>query len=154
MSGSSARAHIINLRDYFLHRADLAGRWSDKERRHLSEVRGIYKMLALVAALALCVLAVLLWLRPTWVKRAALVNYALVLSLVLIVPAFGVFWRDLFHPLLFSNYDWLTNTGDVTWYITPRVFFRNSLIAMIILALLCNTAIYLVSKYRMARVSA
>ena len=75
-------------------------------------------------------------------------NYLYLLCIVLIVPAFGVFWRDVFHPLFFANNDWLTDANDVTWYITPRVFFRNSLVAMVVLALMVNTIVYLVARRR------
>ena len=70
--------------------------------------------------------------RAVNLRRAALINIAVILSLLLLLPAFGYFWRHVFHELVFSNELWRTDRNDITWYITPRVMFRNATVALII----------------------
>ncbi|MEM7293132.1 MAG: DUF1461 domain-containing protein [Pseudomonadota bacterium] len=149
ITGDTAEQHIGNLRDYFLQRDDLRGFWSDKERRHLAEVRVIYQHITLVSALALVAVALCLYWQPNWVRKATVVAFVILVVLALGgLSAFGFFWRDVLHPLLFDNRDWLTNPRDMTWYITPRVFFRNSMIVIVSGAALIMGLVYALSWYR------
>lgn len=128
--GELAERSVANLTDFFLHREPLHERWSAKERRHLVEVRGIYDLLAAMSLLALAGLA--LGYRRDFLRRAALINIALILSLLLLLPVFGYFWRHVFHEVLFSNELWYTDRNDITWYVTPRVMFRNAIVTLVI----------------------
>jgi len=143
--GQLAERSIDNLTDYFLHIEVLHDRWSEKERLHLAEVRGIYDVLAGAALLA--VLGLVFGYRAVNLRRAALVNIAVILSLLLLLPAFGYFWRHVFHELVFSNELWRTDRNDITWYITPRVMFRNATVALIIGGVAINLAVLAVDAW-------
>ena len=64
------------------------------------------------------------------------------------VSSFGFFWRDLLHPLLFDNRDWLTNPQDMTWYITPGSFFRNSMLVSLAVSATLVSALLVLSAWR------
>lgn len=71
----------------------------------------------------------------------------LLVGLLLFLPGFTIIWRDVLHPLVFSNIDWMTNPNDMTWYITPGEFFRNSLMVVIAMAIMIDLVIYAVSNW-------
>ncbi|MDH3713470.1 MAG: DUF1461 domain-containing protein [Gammaproteobacteria bacterium] len=137
--GELAERSIANLTNFFLHREALHGRWSHKESLHLAEVRGIYDVLAGIAVLAALGLAY--GYRGARLRRASLINIAVIVSLLLLLPAFGYFWRHVFHELMFSNELWRTDRNDITWYITPRVMFRNAIVALVIGGAAVNLAV-------------
>jgi uncharacterized membrane protein len=143
--GELAERSIANLTDFFLHREALRGRWSHKESLHLAEVRGIYDVLAGIAVLAL--LGLFYGYRGVRLRRAALINIAVILSLLLLLPVFGYFWRHVFHEVMFSNELWRTDRNDVTWYITPRVMFRNAIVALVIGGVAVNLAVLAVDTW-------
>lgn len=150
--GDLAERSIVNLTGFFLHREPLHGSWSVKESQHLTEVRGIYDALAGVALLALAGLA--FGLRSARPRGAALVNIAAILSLLLVLPVFGFFWKHVFHELLFSNELWRTDRNDITWYLTPRVMFRNAVIVLVgggVAINLCVLGVHALLRGRRAR---
>ncbi len=141
------RASIDHLTAFFAHAEPLAGRWSERERVHLSEVRVIYDWAGATALAALAVLALVA--EPLRLRRAALINIAVVASLLLLLPVFGFFWRHVFHELLFANDLWQTTRSDLTWYLTPRTLFRNSLLALVAGGVGVNLlALLLASRWR------
>ena len=143
--GQLAERSIDNLTNYFAHIEILHARWSEKESLHLAEVRGIYDVLAGVALLA--VLGLVFCYRGANLRRAALTSIAVILSLLLLLPAFGYFWRNVFHEFVFSNELWRTDRNDITWYITPRVMFRNATVALIIGGVAINLAVLAVDAW-------
>ena len=147
--GELADRSIVNLTDFFLHREPLHGRWSAKEAQHLTEVRGMYDALAGVALLAL--LGVALGFRGAHLRRAALINIAVMASLLLVLPVFGYFWKHVFHELVFSNELWRTNRNDITWYITPRVMFRNAVVVLVVGGIALNLMVLAVHAWLQAR---
>ena len=147
--GELAERSIVNLTSFFLHREPLHGRWSPKEAQHLTEVRGMYDVLAGVAVLALLVLAVSF--RGVRLRRAALINIAIILSLLLVLPVFGYFWKHVFHELVFSNELWRTDRNDITWYITPRVMFRNAVVMLVIGGVAINLVVLAVHSWLRSR---
>jgi uncharacterized membrane protein len=149
--GELAERSIANLTDFFLHREALHGRWSHKESLHLAEVRGIYDVLAGIALLA--IVGLIYGYRGVRLRRTALTNIAVILSLLLLLPAFGYFWRHVFHEVMFSNELWRTDRNDITWYITPRVMFRNAIVALVIGGVAVNLAVLAVDTWLRKRKS-
>lgn len=132
----SSRLAIGQLTQFFRHQGELSGRWSEKEIRHLSEVRGMFDRLLLAALLAAVVLA--LTYEKRRLARAALISATSIAAMLLVLPFFATFWRDVFHPLLFSNNLWRNTPDDVSYYIMPRVFFKHSTALLIGTACLLN----------------
>ncbi len=127
--------HAEALVRYFRHQdAELQGQWTTRERAHLAEVRGIYAVLLfifLVAAVSLVVAGIfgrgiawhwLIWGQWLWPLLA-----------LALLPFFKVFWNGIFHDLLFNNELWKYTRAEVSYYLMPNVFFRNSLIFMVTL---------------------
>ncbi|VVS92025.1 lipoprotein intramolecular transacylase Lit [Desulfoluna spongiiphila] len=113
---------IRQLTAFLSHGGELAHpAWTAKERQHLAEARDRLDLAAVVAAVSLVCLAFAA--TPSLLKGSALVNLALFPLLTGIFPFFTTFWRDLFHPLLFSNHLWLNTPLDVSFYLMPRRFF-------------------------------
>jgi uncharacterized membrane protein len=71
------------------------------------------------------------------------VNAGIVVSLVVVLPFFKTFWMEVFHPLLFDNELWRTNPKDLTWYLTPRTYFRYTILLLILLTVLLNVFLVL-----------
>lgn len=121
---SSALQHIDELRAFMQGRGDLStGYWSEKEVLHLSEVRTM-----LVQFSVLAFLGALLYAHSEARVRARVARIAMlaVAACVIVLPFFGTFWRDIFHPLLFDNDLWRNNPGDTSWWIMPRIYFQYS----------------------------
>lgn len=135
-------AHAEQLPRYFLHLAELEGRWSLTERLHMADVRRIYDSVALLALIAIAVCGLVLKKRPEWFGRVALWNVFIILGLLAILPVFGYFWKHIFHAVLFTNEYWKTSRADVSWYLMPRVYFRNAFILMVAAAALINLTVY------------
>ena len=77
-------------------------------------------------------------------SRYALVNAIVIIALLaLIIPFFGTFWRDVFHPLLFDNDLWMNNKYDLSYYIMPRVFFKYTVALLVVVCFLINISIWL-----------
>lgn len=117
-----AQQRITELRHYMQHRGELpAQAWTAKESAHLAEVRG---MLDRAALLALLGVLVFLHADAREQARAALRAMVGIGACALVLPFFGNFWRDVFHPLLFSNRLWLNTPADTSWWLMPRIYFE------------------------------
>lgn len=132
---------IDELASYFRHRGDLERFWTVKEKTHLKEVRGMFDKMLIGAAIAL-VLLILTYDRNR-IPRYGLVNVAIILSLLLVLPFFTTFWRDIFHPLLFNNKLWINNRYDLSFYIMPRQFFKYTIALLIAVSVSVNIVIWL-----------
>lgn len=142
---------IGELVSYFRHsRNELPSSfWSIKEKKHLEDVRGMIDIMTI-----LCVPFLLMFVFSfdrVRVSRFSLVNMAMVCSLLLVLPFFKYFWRHVFHPLLFSNRNWLNTPLDFSYYILPRVFFQYTVIFIVVMTILVNLTIYAVSTIRSRR---
>lgn len=135
---------IDELASYFRHRGGLESFWTAKERTHLKEVRGIFDWMLAAGAAAL-ILLVLTYDRKR-VARYALINAAIILSLLLVLPFFTTFWRDVFHPLLFKNNLWINNRYDLSFYIMPRQFFKYTVALLVLLSVAVNVILWLVLR--------
>lgn len=142
---------IAELVSYFRHSHNelLSSFWTVKEKKHLKDVRGMIDIMTI-----LCVPFLLMFVFSfdgVRVRRFSLVNTAMVCSLLLVLPFFKYFWRHVFHPLLFSNRNWLNTPHDFSYYILPRVFFQYTVIFIVITTILVNLTIYAVLTTRSRR---
>jgi uncharacterized membrane protein len=138
---SKAYAGINELSAFFRHQGGLESFYTEKEKLHLKEVRGIFDKL-LIAGISALILLVLTF-NPKSASRFALINTIIILSLLSVLPFFGSFWRDIFHPLLFDNDLWMNNKYDLSFYIMPRQFFKYTVALLSGLCFLINIAIWL-----------
>lgn len=129
-----------NLTAFFRHQQPLQGSWTEKERSHLKEVRDLYDLILPLFGLALALVIVLG--RKANRARTAAVNLAVVVVLLVALPWFKPFWQQIFHAALFDNLMWKNYPTDVSWYITPRLYFRNAAIYIVSWGLLINLAVY------------
>lgn len=137
---------IEELSSYFRHGGGLDSFWTEKEKTHLKEVRGIFDRM-LVGGVAALALLILTYDRKR-VSRYALINAAIILSLLLVLPFFTTFWRDIFHPLIFKNNLWINNRYDLSFYIMPRQFFKYTVALLVLLSVTANAILWLVSRNR------
>lgn len=121
-AGDGAQQRIDELRRYMQHRDELSPlAWTEKERTHLAEVRTL-----LDRALVLALLGGLVFMHAEARDRARVARWAMLGAAagVIVLPFFGTFWRDVFHPLLFDNRLWVNRPEDTSWWIMPRVYFQ------------------------------
>jgi len=137
---------VTELTRFFRHAGSLETRWSAKERQHLAEVRTIYDRLALGAVFALAGLVLSFECRTA--RCAALVNVVLVAAVLVVIPVFRPFWMNVFHPLLFDNQLWRTNRFDLTWYITPVVYFQWTIVFLVGAVVALNLGVWLLCRRR------
>ncbi|WP_236893172.1 DUF1461 domain-containing protein [Desulfoluna limicola] len=138
------RVLVRELTSYLAHTGTLEDPdWSEKERQHLSEARARLDVATVGAVAALLFLAVSA--TAAQLRRCALVNLALFPLLTGVFPFFKTFWRDLFHPLLFSNNLWLNTPLDLSFYLMPRRFFFWTIAMGIACAVGINGCILLVT---------
>lgn len=131
---------IGELNSYFLHSGELKTRWTHKEKIHLAEVRGMFDNMFFISIISLAVL-VALYDRKT-LSKIALINSFLILSLLIVLPFFTTFWREIFHPLLFDNNLWINNLNDLSFYIMPRQFFKYTVALLVISCFIINMLIW------------
>ena len=137
-----ASAGIHELSSFFRHQGELDSFNTVKEKMHLMEVRGIFDKMFFIALISLVILA--LTYNRRLASRYALINAIVIIALlILIIPFFGTFWRDVFHPLLFDNNLWMNNRYDLSYYIMPRVFFKYTVALLIVICFFINLAIWL-----------
>jgi uncharacterized membrane protein len=135
---------IEELASYFRHQGELESFRTAKEKTHLKEVRGIFDRMLIGGVIAL-ILLILTYDRKK-VSRYALINAAIILSLLLVLPFFATFWRDIFHPLLFRNNLWVNNRLDLSFYIMPRQFFKFTIALLVLLSVAVNLILWLVLR--------
>ncbi len=132
---------IDELAAYFRHQGGLDSFRTAKEKAHLKEVRGIFDRMLAAGAAALILLIITYDRKKA--SRYALINAAIILSLLLVLPFFVTFWRDIFHPLLFKNDLWINNRYDLSFYIMPRQFFKYTIALLVAVSAGTNMAIWL-----------
>lgn len=118
----AAMQRIDELRTFMQHRSTLSPlSWTAKESAHLAEVRGMLDKFAVFALLGALVFA-----HADAVQRARVARWAMLSAAagVIVLPFFGAFWKEFFHPLLFDNNLWKNNSSDASWWIMPRVYFQ------------------------------
>jgi hypothetical protein len=121
---------IDELTSYLIHRGELKTGWQENEKIHMKEVRYIFDIMFLAALVSLVALLIIRKDRMSLYKFA-IINIVLALALFLIIPNFKSFWREVFHPMLFNNDFWKMSRQDVSYYITPRSFFKLTTIVVL-----------------------
>lgn len=129
---------------FLMHTGKLKKYWSDKERLHLAEVRGITDFMFVITAVFMILL--LMFSRREYLRSISLINLVIISSLFLILPFFASFWRDIFHNLLFDNNYWLNTPNDLSYYVMPRKFFRITVATILVSWLLINLGIYFLAR--------
>lgn len=132
---------INELASYFRYQGELNSFLTQKEKLHLKEVRGIFDKMFILGLVSLVILLVAY--NRKRMSRYALINAAIIVVLLIVLPFFGTFWRDVFHPLLFDNDLWMNNKYDLSFYIMPREFFKYTVALLIILCFSINIALWL-----------
>jgi len=132
---------INELTSFFRHQGKLDSFLTHKEKLHLKEVRSIFDKMFFFGLLSLVIIA--LTYNRKRASRFALINAVIIIALLIVLPFFGTFWRDIFHPLLFDNDLWQNNKYDLSYYIMPRVFFKYTVGLLILLCFSINVAIWL-----------
>lgn len=135
-----AEKGINELAAFFRHQGKLDSFLTEKEKLHLVEVRGIFDKMLLFGLLSAAIIA--LSYKRKLVSRYALINAAIIICLLIVLPFFGTFWRDIFHPLLFDNDLWQNNRYDLSYYIMPRVFFKYTVGMLTLMCFFINIAIW------------
>lgn len=117
-----AQQRIVELRAFMQHRDVLPPLyWTVKEESHLAEVRGMLDTFAFAA-----LLGALVFFHGSAAERARTARIAMlaIAACVIVLPFFGTFWRDVFHPLLFDNQGWRNYPQDTSYWVMPRVYFQ------------------------------
>ena len=130
----SAVKYINELTCYFRHCGQLESPWSLKERIHLVDVRNILDVLLIIGITVLLLTIFLFKSNRPKLPPLALLNLVIILSFIIIIPFFRYFWVNIFHPLLFDNYLWWNNYHDRSYYIMPGIFFKISMIFLIMVS--------------------
>jgi len=138
----TAYTGMDELSSFFRHRGNLISeQWTAKEKHHLTDVRKILDVLFLSALVSLA--ALILTFNRRRLSRFAIINAAVILSALAIIPVFARFWRNVFHPLLFSNRMWLNTFHDFSFYIMPRQYFKYTMVLLIVSSFLLNFLIWI-----------
>jgi hypothetical protein len=138
---------INDLSSFFLHKGELVSFWTQKEKLHLAEVRDIFDKMFFISLLSIVILIVAGDRRL--ISKFAWINIGIIICFLLVLPFFGTFWRDIFHPLLFDNKLWLNNIFDLSYYLMPRQFFKYSLILLIFMSCFLNLAIWFLFRKKL-----
>jgi len=134
--GKSKASFITELTSFLFYNKPLSRGWSVKEKIHLAEVKGILDLLAIIAII--CLILFIICFNRKRISKNAVINFFIIGILLLILPFFKFFWLKIFHPLLFNNSLWKNTPGDISYYIMPRAFFKNSIFFLIIFSSLLN----------------
>jgi hypothetical protein len=132
-----ALSAVRELAGYFRHANRLTlPEWTEKEKKHLKEVRARLDVL-LGAALVLAAFLPPAWKRES-ARTAAWINLAILGSSFLLLPWFKPFWRSIFHPLLFANDLWKNTRADMSYVLFPRIVFLRAFVFTAAWAFLAN----------------
>ncbi len=145
---SNTSKYINELTAFLRHSNDLPGHWSEKEKKHLSEVRDIFDFLTVSALIFEIILIFILIKYATNLKFSyfTAANQVIIVSMTAIIPFFYTFWADIFHPLLFDNDLWIITYTDRSYYIMPGIFFKNSFICLIMASTVLNGSVYFLRR--------
>lgn len=148
LSEEKVQNSTSNLINYLLHKEELNDNWNSKEKLHYIDVRSIYDNFFILFILSLFGI---IWsfkkINLKYIKKASKTNIVVILFLCLIFPIFQYFWDYIFHPLIFNNNLWLMFPTDISYYLFPYSFFKNSLLFIVLVAILQNLIIYIIYKF-------
>lgn len=128
----------MNLIGFFLYKERLGNEWDEREKKHMEDVRTVYSIFFILAVLSF------FYLVYNYERSLMIWSSLIVLGILVIVPLafinFESFWID-FHKLLFTNDYWIIYPGEISYYLFPLGFFRNSVVFIVgvgIIGNLCN----------------
>lgn len=139
---------IAQLNRFFRHQGELdAIFWTGKEKMHLMEVRQIadYLFLLFIAA----IIGLYFSYHEKTIPKCAIINAALIVSFIAVIPFFATFWRNVFHPIVFDNQLWINTHLDFSFYIMPRQFFKFTTALLIISSSLINLLVWFGIRWKM-----
>ena len=146
----AVQQRIEELNRFFVHQhTSLPGPWTDKENRHLQEVRAIYDGVFVLFALLSVLFIADYFLNcdgrrayAGYARNALFISLGLLAAALLIAPFFNSFWIKIFHPLVFDNDLWRTNSADISWYLMPKAFFLRVMVFICVLTVLLNVLVW------------
>lgn len=133
-----------NLISFFAYNSELNSLWNEKEKTHMSEVRDIYLFLEILSIISLILL--FFTFDRTLIEKYSKINIAFIGLLLLLIPFFSFLFNSVFHTILFENTFWIITPEDISYYLFPNSFFKNSFLLIIIGSIIENLAIYIFSK--------
>lgn len=133
-----------NLVSFFAYNTNLNSLWNEKEISHMYDVRQIYFILELLALISI-VLVICLFDKSHMIYCVK-INIIFLVSLLIILPFFQFIFSGIFHEILFTNNNWIMTDKDISYYLFPLEFFRNSFLFIILISILENFLIFLISK--------
>lgn len=133
-----------NLIGFFSYKNSLNDLWNQKEKTHMNDVRTIYLYLEIFAMI--CLILFLFTFDKTLIVKYSKYNLIVILALLVVLPFFAIFWNTIFHQTLFNNDFWLMNQNDISYYLFPIKFFRNSFLFIVFFAEFENVLLYFISK--------
>jgi len=133
-----------NLIHYFAYNTDLNSLWNEKEKIHMSEVRTIYLFLEVLTLIA--ILLLFFTFDKSLILKYTKINIIIISSLLILIPFFSFLFNSVFHFILFDNNFWIITPEDISYYLFPNSFFKNSFLLIIIISIIENVVIYFFSK--------
>jgi len=133
-----------NLISFFKFRTNLNDLWNEKEKIHIREVREIYLKIIIIGVIFLILFSILF--NTKTLLYYSKINIYIILSLFILIPFFTIIFSGIFHTMLFDNTYWIIDQNDISYYLFPNSFFKNSFLLILIISLLENTFIYILLK--------
>lgn len=134
----------INLISFFSYNENLNSLWNEKEKNHMLDVRQIYLYLQLFALI--CLVLLVITFDKTYLQFFSKINIYILFSFLLLLPVFSFLFSGIFHELLFNNTNWIITSEDMSYYLFPIEFFKNSFLFIVFFAILENIMIYFISS--------
>lgn len=135
-----------NLIAYFLFQDKLDSTYfNEKEIMHMKDVRNIY-IITFILGILSAVFFINLYEREKIMKYTK-INSIIIAILALALVNFFYFWVKI-HEIIFSNFNWVYDKTDITYYLFPLDFFIMSFSFIVIIGFILNTLIYFLAKYK------
>mgnify|MGYP001594884081 CR=1 FL=1 len=133
-----------NLISFFAYNNELNSFWNEKEKIHMGEVRSIYLFLEILSIISLLLL--FFTFDRSLVVNYSKINIVIISSFLILIPFFSFLFNSIFHSILFDNTFWIITPEDISYYLFPNSFFKNSFLLIIIVSIIENIAIFIFSK--------
>ena len=135
-----------NLIGFFSYQNNLNELWNTKEKKHMIDVREIYSKLIFFGLI--CILFFIILFDKKLLFEYSKINLVIISSLFILIPFFTIIFSGVFHLVLFDNNFWIINQNDISYYLFPIEFFKNSFSFILIFSMFENMILYLVSKLK------
>jgi len=141
--------YIRELNQFFLHQNQLVTHWTEKEKYHLAEVRGIFDFLFILFCCS--ILVTVIAFRKKFLLVSSRFNMICLGVFSLLLPVFSFFWLNVFHPLVFNNLAWKNTPSDISFFFMPVSFFKKSFLIILCFAFIFNFANWIISRHFLNR---